>query len=57
MRALTVSVVGWPLLSRAGVKRARLDFTYAKADTLIEHGDLLIVSGPTGHVETFAALD
>ena len=40
-----------------GVKRARLDFTYAKADTLIEHGDLLIVSGPTGHVETFAALD
>lgn len=40
-----------------GVKRARMDFTYAKADTLIEHGDLLIVSGPTGHVETFAALD
>ena len=24
MRALTLSVVGWPLLSRAGVKRARL---------------------------------
>ncbi len=40
-----------------GVKRARTDFTYAKADTLIEHGDLLIVSGPTGRVETFAAID
>ncbi|MGH8076795.1 MAG: potassium channel family protein [Lysobacter sp.] len=39
-----------------GIKRAKADFTYAKADTLVEHGDLLIVSGPTARVETFAAL-
>lgn len=39
-----------------GIKRARADFTYAKADTIVEPGDILIVSGPTGHVEKFAAL-
>jgi trk system potassium uptake protein TrkA len=39
-----------------GVKRARSDFTYAKADTIVEAGDLLIISGPTGVVERFAAL-
>lgn len=39
-----------------GVKRPREDFTYARPETLIERGDLLIVSGPTHLVETFAAL-
>lgn len=39
-----------------GVKRPRTDFTYAKPDTMIEAGDLLIVSGPTQLVEAFAAL-
>lgn len=39
-----------------GIKRARFDFTYAKPDTLVEAGDILIVSGPTVKVEQFAAL-
>jgi trk system potassium uptake protein len=39
-----------------GVKRARSDFTYAKPETIIESGDILIVSGPTERVERFAAL-
>ncbi|WP_229792430.1 potassium channel family protein [Cognatilysobacter bugurensis] len=39
-----------------GVKRSRADFTYAKPDTLIESGDILIVSGATDRVERFAAL-
>ncbi|MBL8710249.1 MAG: TrkA family potassium uptake protein [Rhodospirillaceae bacterium] len=39
-----------------GVKRPRTDFTYAKPETRIESGDLLIVSGPTKLVEAFAAL-
>lgn len=39
-----------------GIKRKRSDFTYAQADTLVEPGDLLIVSGPTAKVEMFAAL-
>lgn len=39
-----------------GIKRERNDFTYAKPDTLVLQGDLLIVSGPTEHVERFAAL-
>jgi trk system potassium uptake protein TrkA len=39
-----------------GVKRARADFTYAKPETLIESGDILIVSGATDRVERFAAL-
>ncbi|KPF77806.1 potassium transporter [Brevundimonas sp. AAP58] len=39
-----------------GVKRARQDFTYAKPDTLVIDGDLLIISGPTRKVEQFAAL-
>lgn len=40
-----------------GVKRPKTDFTYARPDTLIQPGDLLIVSGPTDLVERFAALD
>lgn len=39
-----------------GVKRPREDFTYARPETVIERGDLLIVSGPTHLVESFAAL-
>jgi trk system potassium uptake protein TrkA len=39
-----------------GVKRPKTDFTYAKPETMIEAGDLLIASGPTKLVEAFAAL-
>ncbi len=39
-----------------GVKRPRTDFTYAKPETVVERGDLLIVSGPTRLVEKFASL-
>ena len=38
-----------------GIKRAREDFTYARPETLVEEGDILIVSGPTVKVERFAA--
>jgi trk system potassium uptake protein TrkA len=39
-----------------GVKRPGTDFTYARPETVVERGDLLIVSGPTILVEKFAAL-
>lgn len=39
-----------------GVKRPHQGFTYATQDTVVERGDLLIVSGPTALVEKFAAL-
>jgi trk system potassium uptake protein len=39
-----------------GIKRPGIDFTYARPETMVEHGDLLIVSGPTNLVEKFAAL-
>ncbi|HLL51478.1 MAG TPA: TrkA family potassium uptake protein [Thermomicrobiales bacterium] len=39
-----------------GVKRPKADFTHAQPDTLIEAGDLIIVSGPTKLVQKFAAL-
>ena len=39
-----------------GLKRGRNDFAYARADTLVEDGDVLIVSGPTTLVEKFAAI-
>jgi trk system potassium uptake protein TrkA len=39
-----------------GVKRPRTDFTYATPTTVVQRGDLLIVSGPTKLVEKFAAL-
>ena len=38
-----------------GVKRQNEDFTYAKPDTTIKPGDLLIVSGPTRAIEKFSA--
>lgn len=40
-----------------GVKRPRTDFTYARPETVIQPGDLLIVSGATNLVERFAALE
>ena len=39
-----------------GVKRPDQDFTYALPETMVEAGDLLIVSGPTKQVERFAAV-
>jgi trk system potassium uptake protein TrkA len=39
-----------------GVKRLGEDFTYATAETVVEEGDLLIVSGRTEQVERFAAI-
>jgi trk system potassium uptake protein len=39
-----------------GIKRPGTDFTYARPETMVERGDLLIVSGPTNLVEKFAAL-
>lgn len=39
-----------------GVKRPGVDFDYARPETVIREGDLLIVSGPTRQVERFAAL-
>lgn len=39
-----------------GIKRPREDFTYARPETLVQAGDLLIVSGPTEKVEKFASL-
>ena len=38
-----------------GVKRLNEDFTYAKPETFIKPGDLLIVSGTTASIEKFAA--
>jgi trk system potassium uptake protein TrkA len=39
-----------------GVKRPQTDFNYATPDTVVEMGDLLIVSGPTKLVQKFAAV-
>ncbi len=39
-----------------GVKRAGSEFTYATADTVLEEGDLVIVSGSTRSVERFSEL-
>lgn len=38
-----------------GIKRRHLDFIYAKAETVVQPGDLLIVAGPTRAIERFAA--
>lgn len=38
-----------------GIKRPREDFTYAKPDTVVEPGDILIIAGETRLVEQFAA--
>jgi trk system potassium uptake protein len=39
-----------------GIKRPGTDFTYARPETMVERGDLLIVFGPINLVEKFAAL-
>ncbi|MER6996192.1 TrkA family potassium uptake protein [Streptomyces sp. NPDC000410] len=39
-----------------GIKRAGEDFTYATAETVVELGDIIIVTGRTQAVETFAEL-
>ena len=39
-----------------GIKRPKTDFTYARPETVVEVGDLIIVSGPTMLVQKFAAL-
>ncbi len=39
-----------------GVKSPGRDFTYARPETVIRRGDLLIVSGETAKVERFAAV-
>ena len=38
------------------VKRAGQDFTHATAETVVEDGDLIIVSGPEDGVERFSDL-
>lgn len=38
-----------------GIKRRHEDFIYAREDTVVRAGDLLIVAGPTRAVEKFAA--
>ncbi len=39
-----------------GVKRSGHEFTHATADTIVEAGDLIIVSGTARNVEQFSAL-
>jgi trk system potassium uptake protein len=39
-----------------GVKRAGRDFTHATAETVVDEGDLIIVSGPQDKVERFSEL-
>lgn len=39
-----------------GIKRRHADFIYAQADTYIEPGDIMVISGPTRLVEKFANL-
>ena len=39
-----------------GVKRTGLAFTYATPDTVVEEGDLVIISGPRDDVERFSEL-
>lgn len=39
-----------------GVKRTGEDFTHATPDTVVEEGDLIIVSGPQDKVERFSEL-
>jgi trk system potassium uptake protein TrkA len=39
-----------------GVKRAGEDFTHATPETVVEAGDIIIVSGPQSAVERFSEL-
>lgn len=38
-----------------GIKRRHQDFIYAREDTVVQPGDLLIVAGPTRAIQRFAA--
>jgi trk system potassium uptake protein TrkA len=40
-----------------GVKRAGSGFTHATPDTVVRHGDIIIVSGPRDQVEEFSNLE
>jgi trk system potassium uptake protein TrkA len=60
------SILGMPLgrsrvrsehgVTIVGVKRGGQDFTYATPETVVESGDLIIVSGPEEGVERFSDL-
>lgn len=60
------SIVGLPLgesrprsthgITIVGVKRVEEDFTHATPETVVEAGDLIIVSGPQDRVERFSEL-
>ena len=39
-----------------GVKRAGAEFTYATAETVLQEGDLVVVSGTSHAVESFSEL-
>ncbi|MFI2370868.1 potassium channel family protein [Streptomyces sp. NPDC018833] len=39
-----------------GIKRPGEDFTYATAETVVKHGDVIVVTGKTHAVEAFAEL-
>ena len=39
-----------------GIKRPGEDFTYATAETVVQKGDVIVVTGKTQAVETFAEL-
>lgn len=43
------------LVTVVGIKRKHLDFIYAREDTVVQPGDLLIVAGTTQAIERFAA--
>ncbi len=56
-RTLTESALrGRYGITVVGVKSPNEDFTYARPETVIRGGDLLIVSGETAKVERFAAI-
>jgi trk system potassium uptake protein TrkA len=38
------------------IKRMGVDFTYATAETIVKHGDVIIVSGTRHDVETFSSM-
>ena len=38
-----------------GIRRRDEDFVFAKADTVVKPGDVLVVAGPTRVIERFAA--
>jgi trk system potassium uptake protein TrkA len=60
IRGLTLTESGVRTKHRitvVGVKSPGKPFTYATADTVVSNHDLIIVSGTSGDIERFAALD